>query len=191
MPSLMAWQHGPVPPDETEVRSTITVVDDNAPAAEAPTAPSYNSLVTDPDTEGGLTTRQVSTYKVAGVQSVPANIENATNTGINDINARISTAGTAAEREAQGVRGHGTYDFAQSIEVPFPDGHAFGSDYFSVERNRTVSDQMTPTSSPDPATTSAAQATATANARDAVAQSQTGSPYQAMVDTFMGRRQYA
>lgn len=185
---LMSMGRAPIPPSEAEIRSTVTAVDDDAPSAAETAPPDWNQLTTDPDTEGGLTDHQESAYRIPSVQSVPVLIETASNEGPQLVNARISSEGTAAAREAAGVRGHGTLNFSQSIEPTFPDGHQFGSDYFKVERNGVVSDMMTPAALPDVATASAAQATATANSRDAVSQSQTGSPYQAMLDTFMGRR---
>ena len=179
---LLSVRRAPIPASEAEVRSTVTVVDGNAPPAEETHTPDWNETSSDPDSEGGLTTHQESAYRIAPVQSVPVVIQTAQNTGINAVNSRISSAGTAAAREAAGIRGHGTMNFSQSLEPTFPDGHQLGGDYFAVEPNRAVSDMMSPAALPDPATAAAAQATATANARDAAAQPQGRSAYQALIE---------
>lgn len=179
---LLSVRRAPIPASEAEVRSTMTVVDNNTPSAAETEAPDWNETSSDPDSEGGLTTHQESAYRVPSVRSVPAVIGTAQNTGVNDVNARISSSGTAAAREAVGIRGHGTMNFSQSIEPTFPDGHQLGGDYFALERNRAVSDMMSPAALPDPATAAAAQATATANARDAAAQPQGRSAYQALIE---------
>jgi len=172
-----------IPADEATVRSTITVVQDDAPPAEMDAAPDFNETETDPDTEGGLTTHQLASHVIPSVQYVP-HVGNANE----DLNAivddRISTSGTAAAREMAGEWGHGTLKVVEGIEPAIRDGARFGNEYFAAD-NRPLAasgDYMTPAQPADAATVARAQATGTDNARDAVSQSQ----YQAMYVGRMG-----
>ena len=168
MSTLLYGIRDSVSPDEAEVRSTVTVVDNDASSAEADNAPDFNEFESDPDTEGGLTTRQVASHVVPSTQSVNPALAQA-NTEHNEIiNRQVSSSGTAAAREAAGMWGHGTLQFAEGIEPTIRDGAAFGEEFFAADRDAIQTgsgDYMTPT--PSDYSNEKVQATANRNARQA------------------------
>jgi len=165
---LMGMNHGYVPDDEAKVRSSVTVVDKAAPPAVEAAPPEYNDAGTDPDTEGGLTTRQLASY-VRPSQQYPLPEESNANTDFaSRINDQVSTSGTAAAREASGQWGHGTMQVIEGIE-PAQQG-IFGDEYFAAERPEFRSEtDLSPAQPADPDTLAQAQATGVANSRDAYA----------------------
>ncbi len=125
-----------VPADEAVVRSTATPVEPDAPAAVQDDMPEQQEVETDHNPHLGMVNRQLASKWVEGQQSVPGEIpidriQNATNQIIND---QVATSGTAAAREAAGIRGHGTLSYAVGIEPVqgLVDGHRMGNDYFTV-----------------------------------------------------------
>lgn len=154
--------------DEEHVRATVTVVEDDTDAVETK-RPDFNDADTDPDTGGGLTTRQLASNVTPSSQYAPF-IGNAND----DLNARIddqvSTSGTAAAREATGEWGHGTLHIQDATEPTIRDGGAFGEDYFHTG-DRIVQDgtgaYMSSNRYADDATASAAQELAQRASRDA------------------------
>lgn len=178
MSTLFYNRPGPVPANEAEVRSTVTVVDNDAPSAVQMHVPDYNDVATDPDTEGGLTTHQLASYVTPSERYLPQPVSAADN---DIVDRQVSSSGTAAAREASGQWGHGTLQITEGIEPVIRDGAAFGETYFKVPdrgANDAAGDYMTPASSVDAKTLEDAQATGNDNARDAA------SPYSAYLSTF-------
>jgi hypothetical protein len=165
---LYSQQHAASPSDETHVRSTVTVVSHDDPPAVSDHAPEFNEHETDPDTAGGLTTRQLGSHVIPSVRYPPA-IGNADENLFKVINEQVSSSGTAAARELTGQWGHGTLKVVEGIEPTIRDGDQFGADYFvSTPRPDAGSgSQLTPSQPADPDTLAAAQATGIANARAA------------------------
>jgi hypothetical protein len=125
-----------VPADEKIVRSTSDVVQVDAPPAMQDDMPTQSEVETDPNPLLGMTTRQMASKWTEGEQFVPevqldelARADD--HNGI--VDRQVSTAGTAASREASGQWGHGTASFAVGIE-PVGDlrgGNVkFGNEYF-------------------------------------------------------------
>lgn len=180
---LWSNQRGPVPGDEDSVRSTVTVVEDDVPA-EMVHAPEYNETVTDPDTGGGLTSRQVSSFVIPSSQSVPDVQASAQDEHNAIVNRQVSSSGDAAAKEATGAWGHGTFKVVQGIEPTLVDGHEMGSDYFRThERPDSASGSyLTPARVADSEAEQAAQAMSTRGARHAVQDSM----YSAYYNGFQG-----
>jgi hypothetical protein len=182
MSTLLFVEPTAVTPDEANVRSTVTVVQDDAPPSVEAGAPEFNQVTTDPITEGGLTSHQLASKVTDSVQSPPpvgnANAEGAM-FGI--VNGGQSTKGHAAALELAGIQGHGTLMITEGIEPVISDGRAFSETYFSAGGRpvqSTADKAMSPAQSADPSTSAAAQATATRAARQAAQ----ASMYQSFVD---------
>ena len=125
-----------VPADEAKVRATTAPVEVDAPPAEAQGAPEFNEVETDPNPNlGGLATRQVASDWHEPVQYSPSWAGTATAEHNAIIDRQVATSGTAAQREAAGQFGHGTYGYAIGIEPVLRDGGAYGNDYFAAEKN--------------------------------------------------------
>lgn len=153
--------------DEEHVRATVTVVEDDSTAVEDQ-RPEYNDADTDPDTGGGLTTRQLASKVYPSEQYTP-NVGNANDDLYSRVNSQVSTSGTAAQRESDGAWGHGTLHVQDATEPTIRDGSAFGEDYFHTGE-RIVQDgsgaYMTASRYSDDATASAAQELAQRASRD-------------------------
>lgn len=175
-----------VPQDPESVRSTVTTVQDDAPPSVAESAPDYNQVFTDPETEGGLTPSQVASHVAPSEKYAPemiatTQVADAIQTRVND---NIATSGTAAAREAAGVYGHGTMKIVEGIEPAIVDGHGFGPDYFAAGApagTELARPFMTANAPTDPSVQSSGED----NSRDAVSQSQSATAYQTMYDRFL------
>ena len=171
---LYGINRGEVPSDEKTVRSTVTVVSNDEPVAMQEHSPDFNETDTDPDTGGGLTTRQLASHVRPTERYAPSTGDsNVDHNAI--VNTQVSSSGTAAAKELTGQWGHGTLSITEGLEPVLVDGHAFTEDYFKApERSpqADVTDYMTASTNGDPGTTSQAQATGEANARQAVEASQ-------------------
>ena len=176
---LYAQNRTPAPADEALVRSTTDVVQhDEAPATqEHPT--DFNETFTDPVTDGGLTSRQLSSHVVPSARFVPNVDASAQDDHNGIINRQVSSSGTAAAKEATGQWGHGTLQIVEGIEPTIRDGGALGAHYFRTHERPLAGSgsYMTPAQASDPATTASAQQGAETNARAAVAQSMYGQMY--------------
>lgn len=142
--------------DESDVRSTVTVVDNDAIPAVADSAPDTNEVQTDPDTGGGLTAHAIAPAVTPSAKAAVDPSGNANTDYAAPINRQVSTSGTAAEREASGEWGHGTLKIVEGIEPVVTHGSdaVFDNVYFSAG-DRTVqegvTDYMTPARYPDAA----------------------------------------
>lgn len=171
MSTLLLGQNfaGEAPSDEGDVRSTITVIDNESPTAVAERSPDFNSMERDPDTEGGLTDRNVSDYVVASERWVP-DVGNANRDFAAPINSQVSTSGTAAARESAGQWGHGSARYSDATEPTIRDGAQFDNQYFSAGRPPIQDgsiDYMIPSRTPDDKTAQDSQQAANAAARQA------------------------
>lgn len=166
---LWAQQRGEVPTDESDVRTTVTTVEDDQPA-EQEHAPEWNETETDPDTGGGLTSRQLGSHVVAGQRFTPDTDQSAQDEHNAIVNRQVSTSGTAAAREASGEWGHGSLQVVEGIEPTIVDGHQMGYDYFTTHPrpDSASGSYMTPAMTADPESEAAAQAAATSGSRHAV-----------------------
>jgi hypothetical protein len=172
MPGLLFGMGRAVVPDsEAHVRSTTGVVDTSAPSAVMPDTPDWNEFESDPDTEGGLTTRQLASHVIPMSKYAP-HLGNA-NTDFNaPIDSQVSTSGHAAAQEAAGVWGHGTMQIVEGIEPTIVDGHQLGDEYFKagVTDNPSINGVRPPVNS-DPNTAAQSAATGELAARKAVQRS--------------------
>jgi hypothetical protein len=166
--TLLVGFAAPTPVDEADVRSTVTVVENDAPPSVAAAGPDTNELIADPYTEGGLTTHQVASHVERSVKAVP-DFGNANADPNSIVNRQVSTSGTAAAREAAGICGHGSMKIVDGIEDVITEGSILGSDYFTahpLDANPT-DNYMSPSQSTDPMSSAAAHATAVRNAQKA------------------------
>lgn len=155
--------------DESDVRSTITVVDHDGIKPEAVTRPEFNSVERDPDTEGGLTPRDVSDY-VEGRERYAPVAGNANTDFSAPIDNQISTAGDAPNREAGGQWGHGSMQWSDATEPAIREGAQFDNVYFAAERppiQDGAVDYMIPARYPDDSVAQGSQEAARQNARAA------------------------
>lgn len=177
-------QAAPKPQDPEKVRSTVTVVNNDEPAAVAPEAPDYNAVFADSDSEGGLTATQLASFVLPSMQYAPVPAANTGDAVQAQVNDGIATKGTAAAREASGAWGHGTMKVVEGIEPTIVDGQQFGGDYFAADRPEAPQggNYMSATPSPD----GRVQTTGENNARDAVQASQGASIYNQMLSGILG-----
>ena len=160
---------GEAPQDDGDVRSTITVVDHESPDATAERRPDFNSSEQDPDTEGGLTDRQVSDFVTPSEQWVP-DVGNANRDFSAPIDSQVSTAGTAANRELSGQWGHGSMHWQDATEPTIREGAFFDDVYFAARRppiQDGAHDYMLPSRNPDDKTAQDSKAVALAASREA------------------------
>lgn len=117
---------------ESEVRSTLEPVRTDGPA-ETKEAPDWNERETDNSGElVGLSPRVAGAKTEDSEQYVPGWAEGASTPHNILIDQQVASSGTAAAREMAGVQGHGTMQYAESIDPVIRDGAAFGNDYFAV-----------------------------------------------------------
>lgn len=168
-----AWFLGnalPVAQDESAVRSTVEPIRTDPEEAQSTDAPDWNENET--DASGQLTglSHHTPASAVEEVQkfkpwwTVAASADYST-----QVNNQISTAGTAAAREENGVQGHGTMQYTKSVEPVIRDGGFYGSSFFSVDKPTVQDGQgnyMTP-SMPDHWGATVAQDSATKASRKA------------------------
>lgn len=158
--------------DVDDVRSTVTIVDGEDITPEAKSDPEFNHVDTDPDTEGGLTTRDVSD-RVHASEPVALDVAgNATTDFSGPIDSQVSTSGTAAARESAGEWGRGTARYTDSIEPVIREGAEFNDVYFSAKRPTIQDgalDYMVASRQPDDGTAEANAASSAAAARKAAA----------------------
>lgn len=120
-----------VPQDESDVRSTVEPIRHDNETAEAQHDPGWNEFETDesgeltglsPRTVGGNTTdTQKYSPWWAGLASAQHNVI---------VDSQVASSGTAARREEAGQQGHGTMQYAVSLEPVLREGQAYGNTYF-------------------------------------------------------------
>ena len=127
-----------VPTDQNVVRIPTAVVQVDLPAAVQDDMPEPNEVTTDSNPLLGMATRTLASAWHESEQGVPEWIPRQDNDHLHNdlVNARISSAGTAAAREARGEWGRGTAAYAVGIEPTgdLVDGAKFGNEYFAVNK---------------------------------------------------------
>lgn len=135
MPSMwfIGSQNQSSPLAEEEARTTVEPIRTDNAEAEAASAPEWNQRAADESPQlVGLSPRvkgaeTIDTAKYApwwaAAASEPHNIV---------IDRQVASSGTAAAREVAGQQGHGTMQYADSVEPVIRDGAKFGNDYFKV-----------------------------------------------------------
>lgn len=122
-----------VPQDESTVRDTRDPIrdDQHRDPAELDNAPDWNEFETDESGElTGLANRNVGGHVVESRPTGPwyAALADFNHNAL--IDNQVASSGTAAAREMRGEAGHGTMEYAESIEPQIRDGAMFGSMYF-------------------------------------------------------------
>jgi hypothetical protein len=169
---LYGLQRTPVPSGDNEVRTTITIVNQDDPPATQEHVTDWNETFTDPDTAGGLTSRQESSHVNAGVHSINQLGLDA-EAGHDEHNAivdrQVATSGVAAAKEARGEWGHGTMKIVSGIEPTVRDGSQLGADYFVANPRQQAHSAsfMTPAQAADVGSVAKDSATGKDNARAA------------------------
>lgn len=129
---LYGFNRRAIPEDEAVVRSTVTVVQADAPSSELSSTPDFNETVTDDTTEGGLTPRQMGPHMTAIQRAVPHHAGRANTDYSVRVDSQVSSSGTAAAREESGQWGHGSMQISEMIEPVIRDGAAFDDLYFTA-----------------------------------------------------------
>jgi hypothetical protein len=129
---VLGMQHSQ-PQDEDEVRSTVEPVRNDSIEAEEQHAPEWNEFASDDSGQlVGLSPR------VAGADTTdtikyPASWAADASAPHNEIvDQQVASSGTASRREEAGQQGHGTMQYANSMEPVIRDGARYGNDYFVV-----------------------------------------------------------
>lgn len=116
---------------EGATRVTDEPVRTDGEDAQQQHAPDFNEVSTDTSPElMGLRRRMESSYTVESEKYVPAVMETADTPHNILIDRQVASSGTAAAREAQGIQGHGTLQYAIGMEPELRDGAKFGNSYF-------------------------------------------------------------
>lgn len=128
-----------VPADEQEVRATTDKIDINEAPSVMTDEPEIGEVETDP-TPGisGLHNHQLASKWYQGEKFTPSWLGNADQQSVNSVivDGQVSSSGTAAARESQGIFGHGSMSYAVGIEPAqgLAPGGQFGETYLSVDR---------------------------------------------------------
>jgi hypothetical protein len=128
-----------VPADEQEVRATTEPINADEAPAVMQDAPVTGHVETD-STPGisGLHNHQLASQWVDSEQFTPFWIGNVDADAVNGelIDGQVSSSGTAAAREAQGIFGHGSLAYAIGIEPVqgLAPGGQFGETYFAADK---------------------------------------------------------
>lgn len=116
---------------EDHIRITDEPVRTDSEDAQQEKAPDFNEVSTDASPElMGLRRRMESSYTVESEQYRPALLETADALHNVIIDGQVSSSGTAAQREAMGISGHGSAQYAIGIEPELREGSKFGNTYF-------------------------------------------------------------
>lgn len=122
-----------IPQSEDEVRNTTEPIRADSPAEDR-AAPNWNEFRTDETGQvtGPTAARMLASDTKDSVQYEPWWTQLAQQNHNELIDNQVSSSGTAAAREAAGIQGHGTAQYAIGIEPVIREGAAFGSDYFTA-----------------------------------------------------------
>jgi len=160
-----------VPQSENEVRSTVEPIRDDSANVEASGAPDWNEFESDSSGElVGLSPRVKAPDTVESQDNTnPMSLDLAAQNHNALIDNQVATSGTAAAREARGEAGHGTMQYAESLEPVIRPGAAFGNEYFDVLKpdiQDGAGNAMNPTDT-DAWNSAVAQSVATSRSRQA------------------------
>jgi hypothetical protein len=120
-----------VPQSESQVREQTEPIRHDPESAEMTHAPEFNEFESDESGQlTGLTHRVVGSDTIDTEKSAPfwAALANVNYNRV--VDDQVSSSGTAAAREAAGVQGHGTMQYALGLEPIIRDGARMGNDYF-------------------------------------------------------------
>lgn len=121
----------PAEVQENATRITDEPIRTDGEDAQQAKAPDFNEVSTDTSPElMGLRRRMEASYTVDSEQYRPAVMETANALHNVIIDDQVASSGTAAAREAQGIQGHGSLQYAIGIEPELRDGSKFGNTYF-------------------------------------------------------------
>lgn len=123
---------GPVPQNENEARATLEPIRTSTATVEEPDSPDWNEFESDDSPElVGLSPRLKGPDTIPSEQSAPfwSKLADVNHNVI--IDQQVSSSGTAAQRETAGEFGHGSMQYADSIEPVVREGGAFGNTYFA------------------------------------------------------------
>lgn len=134
MSGILMWHvgdsHGS-PMTEAQAQATTEAIRDDSVNAESQRAPEWNDFQSDDSGELiGLAPRTKGADTTDTEKYSPWWADNATVNHNAIIDNQVATSGTAAAREMAGEQGHGTMQYANSIEPVIRAGAAFGNDYF-------------------------------------------------------------
>lgn len=124
------------PADEKVVRATAVPYDVDKPAAMQDSMPDRGEVANDPDPNLGMVDRQKGSLWIQGIRNAPfwrKNVDSSMQHNL-IVDQQVSTAGTAASREAQGEWGHPSASYAVGIEPvgDLTDGGKMGNEYFKA-----------------------------------------------------------
>lgn len=160
-----------VPQTENEVRSTVEPIRTDAANVESTGAPDWNEFESDNSGElVGLTPRVKGAETVESKPNTdPTGLALSTQNHNAIIDNQVATSGTAAARESRGEAGHGTMQYAESLEPVIRPGASFGNEFFDIQKPQIqdgAGNALNPTDTDD-WNLAIAQSAATANSRRA------------------------
>lgn len=132
MSGMLMWDLGSpvgVPMTTEEANRTLEPIRKDGELAEATHAPDWNELDTDEGSTPGLAPRAVAGDTTDSEQYAPWWAAAASYNHNEIVDNQVASSGTAAAREVAGEQGHGTMQYAESMEPVIRDGAAFGNDY--------------------------------------------------------------
>lgn len=122
-----------IPQSENEVRSTIEPLRSDGDNAESQRDPDWNEFQSDNSGElVGLSPRVKGAETTDIVKAVPTNLNLATVNYNAVIDNQVASSGTAAKREERGEQGHGTMQYAESLDPVLRPGATLGNEYFDI-----------------------------------------------------------
>lgn len=129
-----AWflgaQHS-VPQSENEVRSTVEPIRTDGQNSELTRAPDWNEKDTDDSGQlVGLSPREKSGDTHDTEKYVPWWVSLASNPHNIITDQQVASSGTAAKREENGVQGHGTMQYTETIDPVIRDAAKLGNETF-------------------------------------------------------------
>lgn len=122
-----------VPQTENEVRSTVEPIRTDGDNAEAHRDPDWNEFSSDNSGElVGLTPRVKGAETTDSEKYTRGDLGLAAQNHNALIDNQVASSGTAARREEAGLWGHGTMQYAESLDPVIRPGGAYGNDFFNV-----------------------------------------------------------
>lgn len=121
---------------EDDVRSTVEPIRTDNAEAEAQAPPDWNEHESDNSGQlVGLSPRVKGADTRDSVQYSPWWADAATAEHNQLIDRQVASSGTAARREMAGEQGHGSMQYADSLDPQIRPGAAFGNEFFQLDKN--------------------------------------------------------